>query len=359
MKTLCVFTNSPGEISYWVKPLLTALSKIYPDAVADIFLTPCPYASGQEREVLSALSNVRGVYDFSFKKRFNYDKESTVVFFLGGDPFYSLFFAFRHGLKRYAYSEGRRLRFFNRVFYRQDGDLMSSALCPVKDASVLKRELGLTAEKYCVFLPGSRPRMIKRGVPYYSDIVRCIQAQHPEFKALLLVSPFITEEALSRYDVSLFDVVKNVDERYIALGELLVTFPGSATAAAMYMQQPMLMLLPLQFSDAMTFTGLLSLLVRLPLLRPLIGWILPKLGRLNKKGYALPNIISGRRLVPEITGNIPVEQAASAIMDIFYNDERLHRQKVVLSELQPQVNVAERIMLSLSRFPKTRPPKSP
>ena len=347
MKTLCVFTNAPGEINYWVKPLLSTLSHLHPNIIVDVFLTPCPYASGQEQNILASLPNVKHIYPFSFTKKFNYEKSSTAILFLGGDPFYSLFFAFRHRLKRYAYSEKRKHPFFTHVFYRDKiGDLMASAMTPLPelDKSILQKKLGITKQKYAVFLPGSRLRMIRSGIPYFSDIVAHIQKNHPDFKAVLLVSSFITDEQLSPYNLSLFKVIRNTDERYLGLGKLLVTFPGSVTAAAMYLQQPMIMLLPLQSISALTFTGLMSFLMKVPFLKLIIQWLLPKLIQSNKKPYALPNIISHQRIVPEFVGDISAKQAARHISTLFYNDKVLEEQRKKLAGIIPKKKVAEKII---------------
>ena len=51
--TLYLVSNSPGEVSTFVKPVVSALRRQHPDWELQICLVPCPYATGAEANVIS------------------------------------------------------------------------------------------------------------------------------------------------------------------------------------------------------------------------------------------------------------------------------------------------------------------
>jgi hypothetical protein len=53
-----IVSNGPGELSTWVKPLVTQISETLPEARIIILLVPCPYASGEEEKVAASFPGV-------------------------------------------------------------------------------------------------------------------------------------------------------------------------------------------------------------------------------------------------------------------------------------------------------------
>ena len=51
--TLYLISNSPGEVSTFVKPVVSELRRKHPDWELQICLVPCPYATGVEARVIA------------------------------------------------------------------------------------------------------------------------------------------------------------------------------------------------------------------------------------------------------------------------------------------------------------------
>ena len=75
----------------------------------DIFLTPCQFSTGQEKDVCLSFSNVNHVY--SAKQTLlvfysiGFKKEPGIVLYLGGDSIYPRWFARRTKSRLIGYSE--------------------------------------------------------------------------------------------------------------------------------------------------------------------------------------------------------------------------------------------------------------
>ena len=67
---LIIFTNSPGEISSWVLPVVTQFKKCAKTAFITILLTPCDYATGNEYQLLLNHDAIDEVYQPKDTKKF-------------------------------------------------------------------------------------------------------------------------------------------------------------------------------------------------------------------------------------------------------------------------------------------------
>jgi len=334
-------------------PILTHIESNYPDVSVDVFLTPDPYASDREHLEVKKHPVVRKVYQpnqtkgvvFSFKRRLSYDPETTAVLFLGGDHRYCQFLSMRYRLPLYGYSEHRRLNFrFRKVFRRDDiGDLMKDVVrdCSQKiDQRTIQDRLDLTSDRYCLFLPGSKPALFRYLIPFYIDLVQYIKKDQPDFNAALLISSFISPELIidlsSKYDLSDFILVNNKSPDDLCLADLVVTVPGSLTVISAYLMVPVIMLLPLDSADAIVYHGPLGRLLRLPRLGRLTLSVVRFILARRKKWFALPNIIASKEIIPEIVGILPSDAAAAYVSRIFYDPVKLVEMRNRLREFNKQ-----------------------
>src|SRR5512146_2360513 len=94
MTELIVTVNAPGEVAGWLLPLAEQVKRRDPSVVIEAVLTPCPFAGGRERHILSshpALDHVTELFPFvrtliAQRRR----RRSALVLQLGGDRIYSL-----------------------------------------------------------------------------------------------------------------------------------------------------------------------------------------------------------------------------------------------------------------------------
>ena len=350
--SLLIQTNSPGEVSTWLRPVVTTFKSMSPDSTINVFLTPCQYASGKEADVARSIEGVTEVFTprqtikhiktWPWKQKKN---QNGAVLYLGGDPLYSHLLGLKYGYPVYGYTEHPTFskRFFTHLFYKHiDGDLMGDRLL-----SYLNHESKpIPTDPYCLFFTGSRLGHFQNLLPFYNDCISIIQKQHPDFRAKIQISPFIPAEIAANYIGNFPDCDIYTDPSLDRLknAKLLITIPGSNTAEAMYLHVPMIVFIPLNNPETLIFDGLPGLLAKLPytgaLIQKSIIWYLSKRPR---KNYALPNIIAGKSIVPEKAGILTAEEVAADIINLYYNQEKLAQIQTNLSSIPKPQPVSEKI----------------
>ena len=170
MSHVYIFSNSPGEVFSWVKPITESLAEAIDDVSITIFLTPCQYATGEEQRVCESFPNVDVVYSPKQTLSTTYLKSKEFspgfVFYLGGNPAYPLRFAKKTQSKLLAYSERKFAddQFDLVIYQSRMNNLMVSNLV-----------LTPTHEKEGIcLLPGSRPEHLEVALPFMIDIVSSI-----------------------------------------------------------------------------------------------------------------------------------------------------------------------------------------
>ena len=356
--TCWIISNSPGELSNWVAPICRELSKLTHSVQSTLFLTPCPYASGQEREyalelptierVITAKDTVRIV----LKGKRLETPESGVILFLGGDPMYAKRLKKLYPqMQLLGYSElGFNDSSFDREFCRKDGDLMASRVSQYQKLGkeAIANRLNLDPnQKHCVLFTGSRPRFFKAQYPFMIEIANSLKTLKP----VLVISPFISDELLAelqaKHPCSYPIRRSNESLAFFELADFFVTIPGSSTAEAMYMNTPMMMILPLNQPETLIFDGLLGLLAYVPglsfLIRKLLIWITRK----QKRFFSLPNIIANRPVIPEKVGILDPIQLASEIETYHQEADQM---RDALSKIPKRSDMAQKIANEVQRL---------
>ena len=62
MRYFYIFTNSPGEVFSWVKPVVERLVEEFKNPVINVYLTPCQYSTGNEVSVCESFIGVSAVF---------------------------------------------------------------------------------------------------------------------------------------------------------------------------------------------------------------------------------------------------------------------------------------------------------
>lgn len=383
---LVIFSNGPGEVSTWVLPIVEAVIKreeLQSRYRIILIIHPCQFASGREgfvgrsmegiervigpREYIKMLITGPGKRKHSFKKR-------GVIFSLGGDLMYPVFFKKRirgeHLLYAYTNNTGWE-KYYNRIFVRNDyvknkflrrgvpedkifisGDLVYSSLKYRKGRSEVRDELSIyDGEKMVIFMPGSRDFEVRYMVPVFLKVIDDLTDRLEGIRAFFLKSPYVSyemlEEALamggrireaesitgtlSKEKNEAFYRIKFGKEKRVVILEgglemwgmgvdFAVTLPGTNTIELAYRGIPALVIAPLNKPELIPVEGLLGVLKWFP-------WA--GRGILRKAGYryfstfsyaSLPNLYMNSEVVPELSGVIKTSDITEKVYDIIHNE---------------------------------------
>ncbi len=353
---LLIQTNSPGELSSWVKPITETFSKKNSSCEILVFLTPCQYASGQEVAIAKTLPNVVAVYSpkdtlkHLYSLPFRYQQKKGAVLFLGGDPTYSKILGFKHKLPVFGYAH------FNqglgpgitRITNDEVGDLMADSVHPERyNREEILRKNHLPEDDYTVFFCGSRPQHFKAFLPLICETIQYIKGEKAGFKAIINISPFITDTDVhdASKDINTTGIIflRSPSHEIMSIAKLLVTLPGTNTAEAMYMNLPMLVVAPLNKPELIILDGLAGLIEKLPVVGPLIKQAVIAATRKKMTFVALPNRIANKEIVPEYVGIVEEKELAQKIIFLLNTTSEYEKIKKKLTDMKKDRDVAAKI----------------
>ena len=402
---ILILSNGPGELMTWVYPFLKALEKSWeiseelPEAIPksktriSIALAPCQNASGQESQTAKSFPKVDRVLPqeqfFNFllwgkTPDWQWSKQGIVVF-LGGDQFFAVAIAKRLGYKILIYAEweARWCRWVDLFAVRNEavlakipascqykatviGDLMVDRLAQPRAASAAKPQICL--------MPGSKGNKLKIGVPLMVAIADIIKQQRPDVEFVIPLAPTTTPEILAQYaqvyfptadsegstailvDGNLLTAKGTLIKLYhqfpahevITSSQLCLTTVGANTAELASLHQPMLVLLPTNFTDLKVgWDGLLGLLAAAPLLGKVLSRLinLILISQIARKGQLLswPNIWAGEAIVPEFLGKLTPTQVADQVLFYLDRPEELEKMRDRLKQVCGQAGAASKL----------------
>lgn len=316
MTHIYMFTNSPGEVFSWVKPMTESLVRIMSDVKISIFLTPCQYASGQEKRVCLNFPNVEQVFLpkqtllYSFFKQPNFPP--GFVFYLGGNPSYPQRFAQKTGSKLLGYAERK---FFDEqfdlvVYQSRINNLMVSNL----SITPVNKKAGI-----CL-LPGSRPEHLAVALPFMVDIV----AKLRDIPISIMLSPFTSDDVVASVQNSYpkLTIIRMESANDLSSFKYALTIPGTNTMQLAYFNIPFLMILPTHQSKILRLDGLLGLFLMIPFLGPMLKFVFLRLMERTKRIYALPNQLLGSEVCPELVGRFSIETAQDKLHQLISEHHR-------------------------------------
>lgn len=233
-------------------------------------------------------------------------------------------------------------------------------------------------------LPGSKAAKLTQGVPLTLAIAEYIHQKRPQTKFIIPVAPTINREILAKYANSKYNlfiqqlggvsaklIIDNSQGEQKAFletnqglkVELITQFPcyqtlkkcqiclttvGANTAQLGSLNVPMIVLIPSYQLDAMkSWDGLPGLLANLPWLgnslAKLINWLVIQYTIKNKKLYAWPNIWAKREIVPELIGELKVENIGNMVLNYLEKPELLEEIKQDLAQVRGNSGAATKI----------------
>lgn len=403
-KDVLILSNGPGEVTTWVRPVVKALRKVFPEKQVriSVMLSPCPHSTGQELEILSNYSEVdrvQGAEDFFRFLLFGKTKQNWqwsdrgVVLFLGGDQIFPVIIGKRLGYKTIIYAEWQALWYrWIDCFALMKPQIISkippqySYKCQVVGDLMADIEQQHSVEintELIGLLPGSKPAKLAQGVPLTLAIAEHINQQRPQTHFLIAVAPTLNLDTLAKYanlnenpvikkvgNVTAELVIPKQEEQnpfFLTSGgvkiDLITQFPayeklsqcsfclttaGANTAELASLAIPMIVIIPTNQIEAMrAWDGLPGILANLPLVgttfAKTINWLVWQWFQRKRILYAWPNIWAGKEIVPELVGHSTSEYLGEYCLDWLRNPEQINKVGEKLNQLRGKRGAAQKI----------------
>lgn len=366
MDELFILTNSPGEVSGWVRPVVSGLaSKGFPAKVSLVVL-PCQYASGMEAEYGKEIEGIDSVSTFKklWKNSAALKGTKRLVLQLGGDPFFGAILSAKLRCTWMIYTA--RPRWKSRVGHyfvpdaaaekrfavqgvKRDrvtkvGNLIFDSAPECGDADEARSIMGLSdGEQALSFLPGSRPFEYRDGFPFFSCAAMEFLTNHPNYHAFLPVAPTVDEKLLiegldeaglnwrggSAAEEILWNgpgrirFIRENNFEAIKASTLAVAFPGTNNLQITSLCVPLLTVIPLNQAENIPLDGIPGMIpMSVPgakvLKKKLVYWYSRRL-----KYASLPNRMTGKEIVPEHRGVMTPSMVAGLVEELVSDPERL------------------------------------
>ncbi len=381
---LIIFSNGPGEVSTWVRPMVEAVRKradITGRYRITLIMHPCQFGSGTEHLVAVDFDGVDGtVTPGRYVKMlilgaggYGFGRKG-VIFSLGGDLLHPVLFRMRvrgtYTLYAYTHNTGHE-KHYERLFVRNSrvrdkylkrgvrpervivaGDLVHSSLSYLLDRNAVRNEAGVADdEKMVVFMPGSRDFEVAYMLPVFLKVMDGLTEALPKVRVFVLKSPYVSYELIEhalemggriREAESLPGVLKQNDDwgreieyargkkvkileqglEYWGEGlDFAVTLPGTNTIQLAYRKIPELVVAALNKPEVIPVEGVFGLLKWVPVIgRPVLKRAVLRYAR-KFPFAALPNIYEGEEVVPELFGVFQTVDITRRLVAILERDE--------------------------------------
>lgn len=353
-----ILTNGPGELWGWVRPVVYELRRR--GHSVSLWLLPCQFASGHEREAASRLGvdKLEGPMSASRLWRALPEEKTDCVLQLGGDlifgsriakaanaPLACYTYGFKKGLKNAQVFTAfpSQLEALKVPGARIIGDLVKDALLlDLQEAASsqlyshfrINAESGDEEKSKILFLPGSRPLIRRAVLPWLVNLNAALKKLIPDIATNTLLPPFAPEQELHDWQKAGLNPVKISAGVAMTQFDFAMTQPGTNTLELMHSGLPALVVAPESFLDIIPMSGLKSFIASAPLIgRKFKRAALHK--TINKWGgfIALPNRIANKLIMDEMYGDISIEQIAQRAAEILNDPEHLRAEREALLNL--------------------------
>ena len=210
---------------------------------------------------------------------------------------------------------------FETEFYRRAGANAKFVGHPLLDdansdvsVSEAREKLGLSANAPVLgLLPGSRRREVEALYPVMLEVAEQIRRILPDCQLILPLAPSISPETLP--EAPAVKIVKDATYDAMRASDLIVVASGTATLEAACLLTPMVVLYKLS---------------------RLSWWMAKRFVKLDSS--ALPNIIAGCHIVPELLqDDVQVERISSIALDLLQDSEKREAQRKALRKVCEQL----------------------
>ena len=189
------------------------------------------------------------------------------------------------------------------------GHPLADAIPISTDAAAARVEIGFGRDEQIVaLLPGSRRSEVARLSGPFLATARWIQQRRPELKFVVAIANSGVGEIFARESEKVdLDpaplLVKGKARQVMAAAEIVLTASGTAALEALLLKRRMIVAHRIS---------------------PLTYWLVRRLGVAKLASFSLPNLLSGRSLVPEFVQNqVCPEVLGPAVLDVL-DGRRMH-----------------------------------
>ena len=180
-----------------------------------------------------------------------------------------------------------------------------------------REKLGLaTSAPVLGLMPGSRRREVDALYPVMLNAAEGVRRVLPDCQLILPLAPSIPPETLP--EAPTVKIIKDATYEAMRASDLILVASGTATLEAACLLTPMIVVYRLS---------------------RLSWWTAQRFVRLDSS--ALPNIVAGRRIVPELLqDDVEVERLTSIALDLLQNPEKREEQRKALFTVRAQLGDA-------------------
>jgi len=367
MDELFIISNSPGEVSGWVKPVSCELLRRNIPAEVTLAVLPCQYASGMEKEFGAKIDGVGKAVAFRELYSRAAGSGRKLVLQLGGDPLFGALLSIRFKCGWMIYTSRPKWRMCVSHYFLPDmkaeerfktcgipqekftraGNLILDSVPELVSVHEAKVKMGLgTEEESICFMPGSRPFEYRDGFAFFCLAAQEILRKSPGYSAFLPVAPTVEEsrleEGLNRAGLKWtskngyaeeiiwggpgrIKMVRENNFEAIKASRLAVAFPGTNNLQIASLGVPLLMVAPLNEAENIPLDGIpgmipMSVPLAKKLKRNLVSWY-----NRREKFVSLPNRLAGRSIVPEYRCIMTPSMVADIAYDLLQSPDTLQR----------------------------------
>ena len=325
---VAILTNGPGELWGWVRPVASELRKR--GHSISLWLLPCPFSSGHEREAASLLGidKLQGPSSASSVWSEIADEHTDSVIQMGGDISFGLRMSkfSKAPLTVYSYRHKKNIPGANLLTaYREQASISSAITIGdlVKDAVSMDITPSAvnswdwykdTNSPRILFLPGSRPHIRKAVITWLCELRDNITRLMPGARIRSLFPQFMPEDEIKIWRKEGLNPVRAGAGVAMREADYAITQPGTNNFEMMHSGLPGIVVAPEKFLAYMPVSGIAGFFTGLPVLGNIIRRkaLIHTVNKWN--GYiSLPNRTFQRNILVEMWGNVTPAMIAERV----------------------------------------------
>ena len=354
-----ILTNGPGELWGWVRPVASELRRR--GHTISLWLLPCPFSSGLEREAASLLGvdKLEGPFSFSVTWREISRENTDAVIQLGGDvSFGARMSKSSHApLTVYSYRHSKPIpnaklltaypQQVNMSEVTAIGDLVKDAVSMDITPSAVNswdwyRD---DASPRILFLPGSRPKIRSAVISWLCELRDNVTRLIPNARFRSLFPQFMPEDEMRIWRKEGLNPIKAGAGSAMREADYAITQPGTNNFEMMHSGLPGMVVVPEKFLAYIPVSGIAGFFTGLPV----FGNIIRRKALMHTvrkwDGYiSLPNRTFRRDILTELWGNITPSMIAEKVRADIFDSEKLSAQRRELLEFSGKSGAASRLV---------------
>lgn len=352
-----LLTNGPGELWGWVRPVAAELRRR--GHSVSLWLLPCPFASGHEREAASLLGvdKLEGPSGGAGLWRAMAEERTDCVVQLGGDLIFGRRIAKSSGAPLFCYTYGRKKGLdcagVFTAFPQQAlnipgavpiGDLVKDALAMDGQSAAWPESDAPGRSPRVLFLPGSRGAIRTAALPWLAAVLTELRRKIPAVRVMTLFAPFVPDAEVAPWRAAGLNPVRTGAGAVMRSADFALTQPGTNNFELMHCGVPSLVVGPASFLELVPVSGLFGVVSGLPIIgrkirRHAVRRIIDRWGGV----ISLPNRLTNRRIMDEMWGDVTPDDAAARIIQSLADEDGLARSRRELLEMSGDEGAASRL----------------